>query len=261
MAARNSPGRRTDRRCSVCRTGTGCSCRTDVIRGGRAGGRYIDDVYDASAPGGRRVHGGARRAGQRRDGGGNVPRDAPQLNKPLLDTSVADWDAVMTTNARGNFVHAREAVRAMIGGGGGAIVNAASIVSAVGMKDSAAYAASKGGHRPAHQGDHRGVGARGIRANAVARGRLAARHQGHHGPAGRHERQPDGRRREHPRRRRRRLAPGGKVLVPARDQWTKESMSAGPSSRPSPASTFIGRSARRSRVSTERVLGSAGVNR
>ena len=47
------------------------------------------------------------------------------LNKPLLDTSVAEWDAVLATNARGNFVHSREAVRVMAAGGGGAIVSVA----------------------------------------------------------------------------------------------------------------------------------------
>ena len=33
------------------------------------------------------------------------------LNKPLRETSFADWDAVMTTNARGNFVHALAATQ------------------------------------------------------------------------------------------------------------------------------------------------------
>ena len=66
------------------------------------------------------------------------------LNKPLLDTSAADWDAIMAINARGYFLHSREAVRAMLATSGGSIVNVASIVSAVGMKETAAYAASKG---------------------------------------------------------------------------------------------------------------------
>ena len=55
------------------------------------------------------------------------------LNKPLLDTSVADWDAIMATNARGDFVHEREAVRAMLARGGGAIVNVASVVAVVAL--------------------------------------------------------------------------------------------------------------------------------
>jgi len=55
------------------------------------------------------------------------------LNKPLLETSVADWDSIMAINARGYFLHAREAVRAMQKSGGGSIVNVASVVSTVGM--------------------------------------------------------------------------------------------------------------------------------
>ena len=65
------------------------------------------------------------------------------LNKPLLDTGVDDWDAIMAVNARGNFLHAREAVRAIKERGGGAIVNVASVVATVAMKELAAYAASK----------------------------------------------------------------------------------------------------------------------
>ena len=57
------------------------------------------------------------------------------LNKPLLETSVADWDAVMTTNARGNFVHARVAVRAMVANGGGAIVSVVSVVARIAMPE------------------------------------------------------------------------------------------------------------------------------
>ena len=66
------------------------------------------------------------------------------LNKALLDTSVDDWNAIMAVNARGDFLHAREAVRAMMVRGGGAIVNIASVVATIAMKDMTAYASSKG---------------------------------------------------------------------------------------------------------------------
>ncbi|MBA8801342.1 hypothetical protein FHW77_005097 [Agrobacterium sp. RC10-4-1] len=92
------------------------------------------------------------------------------MNKPLIDMSAADWDAIMAINARGNFLHSREAVRAMIGMGGGAIVNVASIVSAVGMKDTAVYAASKGAITQLTKVVAVEYGDRGIRANAVAPG-------------------------------------------------------------------------------------------
>ena len=92
------------------------------------------------------------------------------LNRPLLDTSVEEWDAVLATNARGNFVHSREAVRAMVETGGGAIVSVVSVVAAVAIKELAAYAASKGAITQLVKVIAVEYGGRGIRANAVAPG-------------------------------------------------------------------------------------------
>lgn len=92
------------------------------------------------------------------------------LNKPLLETSVEDWDCIMAINARGYFLHAREAVRAMLRGGGGSIVNVASIVSTVGMKTTAAYAASKGAIAQLTKVISLEYGEEGIRANAIGAG-------------------------------------------------------------------------------------------
>ena len=92
------------------------------------------------------------------------------LNKPLLETSVDEWDAVMATNARGNFVHSREAVRAMADTGGGAIVSVVSVVAQVAMKELAAYAASKGAITQLVKVIAAEYGRKGIRANAVAPG-------------------------------------------------------------------------------------------
>lgn len=92
------------------------------------------------------------------------------LNKPLLETSAADWDTIMAVNARGNFLHAREAVRVMVSSGGGAIVSVVSVVAAVAMKDLAAYSASKGAITQLVKVIAAEYGTRGIRANAVAPG-------------------------------------------------------------------------------------------
>ncbi|MBD1598014.1 SDR family NAD(P)-dependent oxidoreductase [Pseudomonas typographi] len=92
------------------------------------------------------------------------------LNKPMLNTTVEDWDAIMATNARGNFLHSREALRIMVERGEGAIVNVASVVSVVGMPDLAAYAASKGAIAQLTKVLAVEYGGRGIRANAVAPG-------------------------------------------------------------------------------------------
>ena len=92
------------------------------------------------------------------------------LNKPLLETSVEEWDAVLATNARGNFVHSREAIRVMAASGGGVIVSVVSVVPSVAMKVLAAYAASKGAITQLMKVIAAEYGAQGIRANAVAPG-------------------------------------------------------------------------------------------
>jgi NAD(P)-dependent dehydrogenase (short-subunit alcohol dehydrogenase family) len=92
------------------------------------------------------------------------------LNKPLLETSVAEFDAIMTTNVRGNFVHSREAVRAMLDNGGGVIVSVTSVVAEVAMPELAAYAASKGAIAQLVKVIAAEYGRRGIRANALAPG-------------------------------------------------------------------------------------------
>lgn len=92
------------------------------------------------------------------------------LNKSLLETSVEEWDAVLTTNARGNFVHSREAVRVMVANGGGAVVSVASIAAVVAMKELSAYAASKGAITQLVKVIAAEYGAQGVRANAVAPG-------------------------------------------------------------------------------------------
>jgi NAD(P)-dependent dehydrogenase (short-subunit alcohol dehydrogenase family) len=66
------------------------------------------------------------------------------LNKLITDTTVEDFDAILRTNARGNFVHAREAFGAMQRRGGGSIVSIASVSSVVAFETQTAYAASKG---------------------------------------------------------------------------------------------------------------------
>ena len=92
------------------------------------------------------------------------------MNRPLIDMTADDWDSVMSVNARGTFLHAREAVKAMIAGDGGVSVNVASIVAEVAMKDTAVYAASKGAIAQLTKVIAVEYGDRGVRANAVAPG-------------------------------------------------------------------------------------------
>lgn len=90
------------------------------------------------------------------------------LNVPLIDTTVEDFDMILAINARGNFVHAREALKVMQDGG--AVVSVASISSVVGFETQAAYASSKGAIAQLMRVIAIEGGKRGIRSNAVAPG-------------------------------------------------------------------------------------------
>ena len=63
----------------------------------------------------------------------------------VVTTEPGDWDALMAVNLKGVYLCCRHAVPVMAAGGGGVIVNVASNVATVGIKDRAAYVASKGG--------------------------------------------------------------------------------------------------------------------
>lgn len=62
----------------------------------------------------------------------------------VLDCSTEEWDRVFAVNARGVFVGTRSVLPHMLDRGRGAIVNTASVAGMVGLRDRAAYCASKG---------------------------------------------------------------------------------------------------------------------
>lgn len=59
--------------------------------------------------------------------------------------SEEDWDSLIATNLKGPFLMSRAALPAMRRSGGGSIVNIASVLGLVAVRDRAAYCASKGG--------------------------------------------------------------------------------------------------------------------
>lgn len=64
---------------------------------------------------------------------------------PLLKMTLADWNAVMTTNLTGSFLCLREAAKVMAHGPGGVIVNMSSVHEFIPWPGFAHYCASKGG--------------------------------------------------------------------------------------------------------------------
>jgi NAD(P)-dependent dehydrogenase (short-subunit alcohol dehydrogenase family) len=91
----------------------------------------------------------------------------------VLDTEVGDWERIVAVNLTAAFHTCRAVLPAMIGAGGGAIVNVASVAGLVGLARRAAYCASKAGLiglTRAIAVDH---AAQGIRSNAICPGTVA----------------------------------------------------------------------------------------
>ena len=90
----------------------------------------------------------------------------------VVETDEADWDALIAVNLRGVYLGCKYVIPVMREPGGGVIVNTASVVAAVGIRDRAAYVASKGAVAALTRAmalDHVDDG---IRVNAVAPGTI-----------------------------------------------------------------------------------------
>ncbi len=74
-----------------------------------------------------------------------VNNAAIQITKPILDTTVEEWDQVLNANLRSVFLSVKMMHPLLKAGNGGAIVNVSSVHAVATSKEIAAYAASKGG--------------------------------------------------------------------------------------------------------------------
>jgi len=74
-----------------------------------------------------------------------VNNAAMQIAKPLVETTVEEWDAVMAANLRSVFLGVKLAHPLLRARSGGAIVNVSSVHAVQTSANIAAYAASKGG--------------------------------------------------------------------------------------------------------------------
>lgn len=93
------------------------------------------------------------------------------LSRPFLDTTAEDWNLVQSVNGLGVLIGCQEAARVMIRqGGGGKIVNTASIAGRQGYPKVAAYCASKFGVVALTQAAARGLAEHRITVNAFAPG-------------------------------------------------------------------------------------------
>ena len=98
-----------------------------------------------------------------------VNNAAIQIIKPLVETSVAEWDEVMNANLRSIFLTARSAYPLLVAARG-AIVNVSSVHALATSTDIAAYAASKGGIMALTRAMALEFGRQGVRANAILPG-------------------------------------------------------------------------------------------
>lgn len=74
-----------------------------------------------------------------------VNNAAVQIAKPILETSVDEWDMTMASNLRSVFLGIKLAHPLFIAAGGGAIINVSSVHAVATSANIAAYATSKGG--------------------------------------------------------------------------------------------------------------------
>ncbi|MCC7184280.1 MAG: glucose 1-dehydrogenase [Rhodocyclaceae bacterium] len=89
------------------------------------------------------------------------------IMKPMLETSLDEWERIFAVNARGVFLGCKTAAPVMIAAGGGAIINISSIYGLIAPAGATAYEATKGAVRLFTKGVAAELAAHNIRVNSV----------------------------------------------------------------------------------------------
>ena len=92
-----------------------------------------------------------------------------QISKPILETTVEDWDHVMETNLRSTFLMGKHSLN-LLGASRGSVVNVSSVHALATSLNIAAYAASKEGILALTRAMAPEFGARGVRVNTILPG-------------------------------------------------------------------------------------------
>jgi NAD(P)-dependent dehydrogenase (short-subunit alcohol dehydrogenase family) len=117
----------------------------------------------------------------RLDAAFNNATDGP-MPSPLADIDIDEFDRGIATNIRGTFLGMKFQIPAMLRGGGGAIVNMASIAGVNGTANLAAYVAGKAGIIGLTRVAALDYADQGIRVNVVAPGPILTHHLEAAGP-------------------------------------------------------------------------------
>lgn len=92
---------------------------------------------------------------------------------PYLETTVAQWDKVMSINLTGTFLGQKHVIPHMIENGGGSIINISSIAGLTGGSGAGAYTASKGAVRMLTKATAIDFAKHNIRVNSIHPGYIA----------------------------------------------------------------------------------------
>lgn len=98
---------------------------------------------------------------------------AIQVFGTIPETATSDWDRVMDVNLKGVYLGCKYAIPPMIEGGGGSIINTASILGLVGDPMLPAYGATKGGIIAMTAAMAQAHGRQQIRVNCICPGDVA----------------------------------------------------------------------------------------